>query len=53
MDPAYQQAIKDIESSGGNYGLTGPVTRSGDRAYGAYQVMGANVPEWTRKHYGT
>jgi hypothetical protein len=50
---AYQQAIKNIESSGGKYGLVGPRTRSGDRAYGAYQVMGNNIPEWTAKHYGT
>jgi hypothetical protein len=57
MDPTdlinYQNAIKSIESSGGNYGLTGPVTRNGDRAYGAYQVMGSNIPEWTRKHFGS
>lgn len=49
----YQQAIKSIESSGGNYGLVGPSTANGDRAYGAYQVMGNNVPDWTEKHYGT
>jgi hypothetical protein len=48
----YQQAIKDIESSGGNYGALGPVTPKGDRAYGAYQVMGSNIPEWTEKHFG-
>lgn len=52
MDPTYQQAIKDIESSGGDYGALGPVTDSGDRAYGAYQVMGNNIPDWTEKHYG-
>lgn len=56
MDPTdlinYQNAIKSIESSGGNYGLTGPATRNGDRAYGAYQVMGNNIPSWTQKHYG-
>lgn len=48
----YAQAIKDIESSGGNYGALGPVTRSGDRAYGAYQVMGSNIPSWTRSALG-
>jgi hypothetical protein len=48
----YANAIKSIESSGGNYGLTGPVTRNGDRAYGAYQVMGNNIPGWTQKHFG-
>lgn len=53
MNPeVYAQAIKDIESSGGNYGAMGPVTKTGDRAYGAYQVMGANVPDWTEQHYG-
>lgn len=30
----------------------GPVTRSGDRAYGRFQVMGANIPSWTQRHYG-
>lgn len=53
MDPTYSQAIKDIESSGGDYNALGPVTDGGDRAYGAYQVMGNNVPDWTEKHYGT
>jgi hypothetical protein len=48
----YAQSIKNIESSGGNYGMVGPQTNSGDRAYGAYQVMGNNVPDWTEKHYG-
>lgn len=56
MDPTdlinYANAIKSVESSGGNYGAIGPVTRSGDRAYGAYQVMGNNIPDWTEKHYG-
>jgi hypothetical protein len=47
----YAAAIKSIESSG-NYGARGPSTRNGDRAYGAYQVMGNNIPSWTQKHYG-
>lgn len=47
----YRQAISDIES-GGNYGALGPLTRNGDRAYGAYQVMGANVPSWTKATLG-
>jgi hypothetical protein len=42
----YANAISRIES-GGRYDLLGPVTRSGDRAYGRYQVMGRNIPEWT------
>jgi len=48
----YANAIKSVESSGGNYGAMGPATRNGDRAYGAYQVMGNNIPGWTQKHYG-
>lgn len=47
----YGQAIKNIESSG-NYSALGPITASGDRAYGAYQVMGANIPSWTRGALG-
>lgn len=39
-------AISRLES-GGRYDAMGPVTRTGDRAYGRYQVMGANIPEWT------
>lgn len=48
------RAISAIESGsqGGNYGLMGPITRSGDRAYGRYQVMGANIGPWTLRHYG-
>lgn len=42
-----RQAICAIESSC-RYNILGPVTRTGDRAYGAYQVMGNNVPSWTR-----
>lgn len=52
MTPEYRRAIKSIESSGGNYSLLGPVTKSGDRAYGAYQVMGNNIPDWTERHIG-
>lgn len=48
---SYAAAIKSIESSG-NYSALGPVTRTGDRAYGAYQVMGANVGPWTKQALG-
>ena len=48
---AYSNAISSVES-GGRYDAIGPATRSGDRAYGKYQVMGANIPAWTRKHLG-
>ena len=51
FDPRYSDAISGIES-GGRYGVLGPVTKSGDRAYGKYQVMGENVPSWTKQFYG-
>lgn len=45
-------AIAGIES-GGKYDALGPVIpKTGDRAYGKYQVMGANIPEWTKTHLG-
>lgn len=48
---AFREAIAAIES-GGRYGALGPVTASGDRAYGRYQVMGANVGPWTEQALG-
>lgn len=44
-------AIGQFES-GGNYKAVGPVTSSGDKAYGKYQVMGANIPSWTKEALG-
>lgn len=44
-------AIAAIES-GGKYDTLGPVTKTGDRAYGKYQVMGQNIPAWTKAHLG-
>lgn len=48
-------AIGQFES-GGNYKSLGPVLTSGsyagDRAYGKYQVMGKNVPNWTKEALG-
>lgn len=49
--PRYGDAISSIES-GGRYDLLGPVTRTGDRAFGKYQVMGANIGPWTREALG-
>jgi len=49
--PAAKAAIANIES-GGNYKALGPTTKSGDRAYGKYQVMGANIPSWTKQALG-
>ena len=49
----YRDAIASVESAGsGDYSAVGPATRTGDRAYGRYQVMGSNVGPWTEKHYG-
>ncbi|KQR75745.1 phage tail length tape measure family protein [Rhizobium sp. Leaf341] len=48
---AYAKAIQSIESSG-NYGALGPITRSGDRAYGAYQMMGSNIGPWSEAALG-
>lgn len=48
INKAYQNAIGGIESLGsGDYNAVGPVTKTGDKAYGKYQVMGANIPQWT------
>ena len=47
----YAGAISSIESSG-RYDLVGPATKSGDRALGKYQVMSANIPEWTKEALG-
>lgn len=48
----YANAIAQIES-GGDYGTVGPTTKTGDKAYGKYQVMGSNVPSWTKIATGT
>lgn len=48
----FRKAISNIESRGsGGYSALGPLT-NGDRAYGAYQVMGANIPSWTKGALG-
>lgn len=43
-------AIGSFES-GNNYSSLGPITK-GDRAYGRYQVMGRNIPQWTQEVLG-
>lgn len=50
---AYRDAIASIESRGQKdpYRALGPATK-GDRAYGKYQVMGANIPSWTKEALG-
>lgn len=50
-----KQGVAKVES-GGNYGAIGPdVKRKNgavDNAYGKYQVMGANIPSWTKQALG-
>lgn len=46
-----RRGIQSIESNG-NYQILGPVTKDGDRAYGAYQIMGKNIPSWTKAALG-
>lgn len=49
-----REGIARVES-GGNYNALGPDVprQSGiDRAYGKYQVMGANIPGWTKQALG-
>lgn len=49
------QALATVESSG-RYDALGPVMKTGsykgDRAYGKYQVMGKNIPSWTKEALG-
>lgn len=46
----FYSAIAEQES-GGNYKAVG-VWVGGDRAYGKYQIMGANIPSWTKAYLG-
>jgi hypothetical protein len=50
----FAPTIAGIETGGqkDQYSAVGPVTRTGDRAHGKYQVMGANVPSWTKEVLG-
>ncbi len=51
--PTFEQFFRAIaeQESGGNYKAVGVMVR-GDRAYGKYQIMGANIPSWTKKYLG-
>jgi hypothetical protein len=52
MANSWADAIASIESAGsGGYAALGPRT-GGDRAYGRYQIMGRNIPEWSREALG-
>lgn len=48
---AFKKGIAGVESSN-NYNAIGPTTKSGDQAYGKYQVMGVNIPSWTKEALG-
>jgi hypothetical protein len=49
-----KQHIQKIESGGNKspYSVVGPKSSNGDRPYGAYQVMGKNIPVWTHEILG-
>lgn len=47
----YAGAIQSIES-GGKYGIVSPPHPKYGRALGAYQVMEANLPQWSREAIG-
>lgn len=49
MQP-YRDGIAGVES-GGDYGAVGPPV-DGNRAYGRYQVMDFNIPNWTQQALG-
>lgn len=46
----FMNAIK-MQESGGRYGVKGVPTK-GSRALGAYQIMGFNLPSWSKKVLG-
>lgn len=48
-------SVAAVESGGREkpYRAMGRVLDSGDRAYGKYQIMGANIPQWTKDVTGT
>ncbi len=49
----YAQAIGNIESRGsGDYSALGPVHKKMGQALGRYQVMEANLPQWTKSALG-
>jgi hypothetical protein len=49
--PDFASAISGVES-GGRYDALGPQTKTVDRAFGKYQVMGANIGPWSEKILG-
>lgn len=52
-NPDWASAIASIESAGsGGYSALGAPNSRGSRAYGRYQVMDFNIPEWTERYVG-
>ncbi len=48
-----KQAIANIESRGsGDYKAVSPVNTNGQRAYGKYQVLASNIPQWSKNALG-
>ena len=48
---AFAASIRSLESSG-NYSALGPLLSTGDRAYGAYGIMGSNIGPWSMSALG-
>jgi hypothetical protein len=53
LQAAREQIAKQESAGSGGYKALGPVTDTGDRAYGRYQVMGANIGNWSKQALGT
>lgn len=51
----FLSALAKRESGGQKdpYTAIGKKTKSGDVAYGKYQIMGNNIPSWTKQYLGT
>jgi hypothetical protein len=54
VDTLASNIASRIETKGQSdpYDALGPITKDGDRAYGKYQVMGDNIPAWTKEVLG-
>lgn len=52
--PELQAVMAGISSveSGGNYNAQSQRSKNGDRAYGKYQIMGNNIPSWSKEALG-
>lgn len=53
VPPNMMDATAKQESGAQGYAAVGPQTSQGDHAYGKYQVLGSNVPTWTKEVLGT